>query len=77
VALRVCKVKSDTLQYWRFWADYARREPARAAADLLAARARAGPHVSRIYTLDDGAAAIRALVDRDATGKLVIAVRAA
>jgi NADPH2:quinone reductase len=60
-----------------FWGDYARREPARLLADVvtLLGWLRAGkvkPEISAVYPLERGAEAIQALLDRKATGKLVI-----
>lgn len=60
-----------------FWGDYARREPAKLFADVvqLLAWLRAGkvkPEISGVYPLERGAEAIQALLDRKATGKLVI-----
>ena len=60
-----------------FWGDYARREPAKLFADVvqLLAWLRAGkvkPEISGVYPLERGADAIQALLDRKATGKLVI-----
>lgn len=60
-----------------FWGSFTVREPdlAQANLDALGALYRAGrirPHVSATYPLAEGGAAIRALLDRRATGKLVV-----
>jgi NADPH2:quinone reductase len=60
-----------------FLGDFARREPARFAADLAALFRwlEAGtirPHVSGVYPLERGAEAIGLLAERRASGKLVI-----
>ncbi len=60
-----------------FWGAFTAREPglAQANLDALAALHQAGrirPHVSATYPLAAGGAALRALIDRQATGKLVI-----
>lgn len=44
----------------------------RAELDDLFSSGRLTPHVSRTFPLDDGAAALRLMADRKATGKLVI-----
>ena len=60
-----------------FWGDYARREQARVAADLVALfgllrEGKLNPLVSGTYPLERGGDAIQALIDRKVTGKLVI-----
>jgi NADPH:quinone reductase len=60
-----------------FWGDYARREPMNMLADLgvLFTWMKAGklkPHIAGRYPLARGGAAIRALMDRKVSGKLVI-----
>jgi NADPH2:quinone reductase len=60
-----------------FWGDYAKREPGRVMADLLALFGwlRAGklrPHIAGVYPLERGGEAIAALLDRKVSGKLVI-----
>jgi NADPH:quinone reductase len=60
--------------FWGAWAD---REPAanqenmRALLDLYEQR-RIRPHIGRTFPLDEGAAAIRLLMDRKALGKVVL-----
>ena len=60
-----------------FWGDYAKREPGRAAADLVQMfqwlrEHKLRPEISKTYPLERGGEAIQALLDRKATGKLVI-----
>jgi NADPH:quinone reductase len=60
-----------------FWGDYARREPGRLIADVLALfnwlrDGKLEPHIAGVYPLDRGGEAIRALLDRKVSGKLVI-----
>ena len=60
-----------------FWGDHARREPSRVVTDLvqLVGWLRAGklrPEVTARYPLERAPEAIAALLDRKATGKLVI-----
>jgi NADPH2:quinone reductase len=60
-----------------FWGAYTTREPDRFAADLeeMFARIAKGelrPHISRRYSLDEGARALEDLMNRRAIGKLVI-----
>jgi NADPH:quinone reductase len=60
-----------------FWGDFARREPGRAVSDLvqlfqLLRDKKLRPLVSQTFPLERGAQAIRALLDRNATGKVVI-----
>ena len=60
-----------------FWGDYARREPGRVAADLVAMfgwlrEGRLRPHIAATYPLERGGEAIAALVARKVSGKLVI-----
>jgi NADPH2:quinone reductase len=60
-----------------FWGDFAKREP-QANATMLAqlfrwlAEGKLKPHVSRTYPLAGAAAALRALLERRAVGKLVL-----
>jgi NADPH2:quinone reductase len=60
-----------------FWGDYARREPGRVMADLVAMfgwlrEGRLHPHIAATYPLERGGEAIAALLDRGVSGKLVI-----
>lgn len=60
-----------------FWGDYVAREPANFANDLkdmfaLIAKGTLRPHVSARFALPDGAAAITHLMNRQATGKVVV-----
>lgn len=60
-----------------FWGSFAAREPKRNAQNLmeLVAMFDEGtirPHISARYPLEDTGAALRALMDRKATGKIVI-----
>jgi NADPH2:quinone reductase len=60
-----------------FWGDFARREPGRAMSDLVQLfqwlrEGKLRPEVSKTYPLERGGEAIRALLDRKVTGKLVI-----
>jgi NADPH:quinone reductase len=60
-----------------FWGDFARREP-KANGAMLAelfgwlAEGRLRPHVSKTYALQEVAAALRSLLNRQAVGKLVV-----
>jgi NADPH2:quinone reductase len=60
-----------------FWGEFARREP-KANAAMLAelfgwlAAGKLRPHVSRTYALHEAPAALRALLERRAVGKLVL-----
>jgi NADPH2:quinone reductase len=60
-----------------FWGDFARRE-AKANASMLGelfrwlADGKLRPYVSRTYALNEAAAALRALLERRAVGKLVL-----
>jgi NADPH2:quinone reductase len=60
-----------------FWGDFARREPGRAMSDLVQLfqwlrEDKLRPEISKTYPLERGGEAIRALLDRKVTGKLVI-----
>ncbi|HVV88161.1 MAG TPA: NADPH:quinone oxidoreductase family protein [Kofleriaceae bacterium] len=60
-----------------FWGDQARRAPGRVAGDVVALlgwlrEGKVRPEVSAVYPLERGADAIAALLERRATGKLVI-----
>jgi NADPH:quinone reductase len=60
-----------------FWGDYSRREPSKAAADIvqlfqLLRDGKLRPSISKTYPLEHGGEAIQALLDRKVTGKLVI-----
>ena len=62
-----------------FWGDYAKREPENLATDLrtLLGWFQAGrlkPHVAATYPLARGGEAIRALMDRSVSGKVVVTV---
>ena len=62
-----------------FWGAFAAREPDRHSKNMdelfdLYARGKIRPQISATYALADGGKAIRALLERRATGKLVIAV---
>lgn len=60
-----------------FWGDYARREPANYAADMRTLfdwlkNGKLKPHIAATYPLERGSEAIRLLMDRNVSGKLVI-----
>jgi NADPH2:quinone reductase len=60
-----------------FWGDYARREPAHIAADVATlfawlAAGKLRPRIAGVYPLARGGEAIRALMERRVSGKLVI-----
>lgn len=60
-----------------FWGDYARREPMNLMMDLRTLfgwlkEGKLKPHISATYPLARGAEAIRHLMDRHATGKVVV-----
>jgi NADPH2:quinone reductase len=60
-----------------FWGDYAKREPMNNIMDLRALfgwlkEGKLQPHIAGTYPLAQGAAAIRALMDRKVSGKLVV-----
>jgi NADPH2:quinone reductase len=60
-----------------FWGDYARREPMGIAMDLrtlfgMLKEGKLKPHIAGKYPLERGAEAIRFLMDRKASGKIVI-----
>jgi len=60
-----------------FWGDYARREPMNNLMDLRTLfgwlkEGKLKPHISATYPLERGAEAIRALMDRRVSGKIVI-----
>lgn len=60
-----------------FWGDYAKREPMNNIMDLRALfgwlkEGKLKPHIAGTYTLAQGATAIRALMDRKVSGKLVV-----
>lgn len=60
-----------------FWGDYAKREPMNLMNDMRKlfgwlADGTIKPHISGTYSLADGPKAIRALMDRKVSGKLVI-----
>ena len=60
-----------------FWGDYAKREPANNAKDLRTLfgwlmQGKLKPHIYATYPLDQGGTAIRALMDRGVSGKLVV-----
>ncbi len=60
-----------------FWGDYAKREPMNNAADLRTLfqwlmQGKLKPHIAATYSLAEGGAAIRALMDRRVSGKLVV-----
>jgi len=60
-----------------FWGNYVAREPANFAADLgdmfaLIAAGKLRPHVSARFPLENGAEAISHLMNRKATGKVVV-----
>jgi NADPH2:quinone reductase len=62
-----------------FWGAFVAREPVANAANVaelmaLYAAGKIKPHVSATFALADGAAAIQHLMDRKATGKVVIAI---
>jgi NADPH2:quinone reductase len=62
-----------------FWGEFARREPQANRMMMMAlftwlAQGRLQPHVSRVYSLQDTALALRDLLERRAIGKLVIGV---
>jgi NADPH:quinone reductase len=63
-----------------FWGDYAKREPARLVADLMALfgmlrEQKLRPHIAGVYPLERGGDAIAALLDRKVSGKLVVKMR--
>jgi NADPH2:quinone reductase len=60
-----------------FWGDYAKREPGRLVADLMALfgwlrEGKLRPHIAGVYPLERGGEAIAALLNRAVSGKLVI-----
>ncbi|MGH6961700.1 MAG: NADPH:quinone oxidoreductase family protein, partial [Dongiaceae bacterium] len=60
-----------------FWGDYAKREPLNLMMDLRALfgwlqEGKLKPHISGTYPLERGAEAIRALMERKVSGKIVI-----
>ncbi len=60
-----------------FWGDYAKREPMNLMQDMRTllgwlADGTIKPHISGTYSLEDAPKAIRALMDRKVSGKLVI-----
>lgn len=60
-----------------FWGDYAKREPLNLMTDLRALfgwlqEGKLKPHISGTYPLERGAQAIRALMERKVSGKIVI-----
>ncbi len=60
-----------------FWGDYAKREPANNATDLTTLfgwlmQGQLKPHIAASYPLAEGGKAIRALMDRGVSGKLVV-----
>lgn len=60
-----------------FWGDYAKREPANNAKDLATlfgwlAEGKLKPHIAGSYPLARGGEAIRALMNRNVSGKLVV-----
>ena len=60
-----------------FWGDYAKREPMNLMQDMRKlfgwiSDGSIKPHISGTYSLADGPQAIRALMDRKVSGKLVI-----
>ena len=62
-----------------FWGAFTQAEPALHRANMaeLLAMYSAGklkPHISRHFNLDEGAAAIRWMMDRKATGKVIVTV---
>jgi len=62
-----------------FWGAFVAREPVANAANVaelmaLYAAGKIKPHVSATFALADGAAAIQHLMDRKATGKVVIEI---
>ena len=64
-----------------FWGDYSRREPGKAATDIvqlfqLLRDGKLRPSILKTYPLEHGAEAIQALLDRKVTGKLVITMTA-
>jgi NADPH:quinone reductase len=65
-----------------FWGEFARREPRRNAQNLRElmewlSAGRLQPHVSAVYPLERGGEALRALMDREVTGKVVLTTTAA
>jgi len=63
-----------------FWGDYAKREPMNNIMDLRALfgwlkEGKLKPRIAGTYALADGAQAIRALMDRKVSGKLVVRPR--
>ena len=64
-----------------FWGAFSRRDPARNRANFEAMfrwfeAGRLHPPVSKVYPLESVAQAMNALLSREATGKLVVRVRA-
>lgn len=62
-----------------FWGEYAKREPRALAADLQSlagwfAAGRLRPHIASTYPLERGGEAIRALMERRVSGKVVVTV---
>ncbi|WP_372780271.1 NADPH:quinone oxidoreductase family protein [Litorivivens sp.] len=60
-----------------FWGDYVKREPNNNINDLFALfewlqAGKLKPHIAGTYSLEDGPKAIRALMDRKVSGKVVI-----
>ncbi len=63
-----------------FWGDYAKREPMNLMMDLRTlfgwlSEGKLKPHIADSYPLAEGGAAIRALMDRAVSGKVVVRVR--
>lgn len=74
VLLKGCDVRGV------FWGDAMRRQPAQFMAELQQLSAwivdgTLAPHISARYPLEDGAHAIRDMMDRKAVGKLIVEVR--
>lgn len=62
-----------------FWGDYTQREPERSQRDLETLlswmkQGRIRPHIGRRYPLERGGEAIRALMNREVVGKVVVTV---
>lgn len=62
-----------------FWGDYTQREPERAQRDLETLlswmkQGRIRPHIGRRYPLERGGDAIRALMNREVVGKVVVTI---
>ncbi|MFT5577225.1 MAG: NADPH2:quinone reductase, partial [Bermanella sp.] len=60
-----------------FWGDYVKREPDHNLKDLFALfdwlqQGKLRPHIAGTYSLEEGPAAIRSLMDRKVSGKIVI-----